>query len=615
MLEVEKRDSCNVENPDQNAVKNIVSIDSCEGSNHLDVRLKFMLRKSILILTVALSSSAFATPLTRYFPDNALGMIEAKDLQESVAQTGSFGEDTQKFLGTLLNEALSSEMGKDLEIPVLLKDLTVRTMIGSIRDVAVSAYSVGGNPEFLAVVRMTPKNLIVNAFTKSFNDAIKRSDAKDKMREGNYLAALNGGMAAGIGNNIFYISSNKDVLRGYLKRLNGQVLPVIVNNPTYQAVNNGIGDGFFKTTIHYSAVAQLLGRDKTVPKNVLAILKTLNVSSSFSSIVENGLETRTLSQLNPNGGDAALYKLLTYVPAKLELPQDLPSTAPSASVFATDTNGWLDYLQTWLPEMDLSQQEQKDVIDVFAKLKTRLGNEWGVVNSNIPNTSSLASALGLTSYSRYSPISANLIGSVLLGSALGSNSESVFYTKTQDGALILNDLETAFKNALENNKSSETSDLAGDVNIERRTVGGFEALVLTRPQFQIENTTIPKFELWMVNKNNTLVIGSNQSKLESYLTATPLFENPLFKAFSFPGQISGLQLSAPIRLERAEIDTMIASLLKGYRLEQDIPADLTHAFGDWAESWTSRTEAGYGYFLPVGNKLQGYSKIGFNWNK
>ena len=79
----------------------------------MGAKLRVMLRQSIVILTVALASSAFATPLTRYFPDNALGVIEAKDLQESVTQMGSFAEDTQMFLGTLLNDALSSEFGRD----------------------------------------------------------------------------------------------------------------------------------------------------------------------------------------------------------------------------------------------------------------------------------------------------------------------------------------------------------------------------------------------------------------------------------------------------------------------------------------------------------------------
>ena len=576
-----------------------------------------MLRRTLLITAVTLSSSAFATafatPLTRYFPDHVLGVIEAKDLQESVTATGSFGEETQQFLGTLLNEALSSQMGKDLEIPGVLKDLTVRTMIGSIRDIAAAAYSVNGNPEFLAVVRMTPKNLIVNAFTKSFDDAIKTLPTKRKFREGNYLATLESGMAAGIGNNLFYISSNADVLKGYLRRLNGQALPVLVNNPSYQAVAADTGDGFFKQMIHYSALAQLLGRDNTIPKRFVAILKTLNVGGSVSSIVSDGLETRGLTQLNPNGGDSALYKLLTYAPEKLELLADLPATAPSASVFATDTNNWLDYLQTWLPEMDLSASEQKDVLDVFAQLKTRLGTEWGVVNSNLPSTNSLASSLG---FGGFGASTLGILGAGFLGDAFSPNSETVFYAKTQDGALILDDLETALQNILDNPESTPSEQPEEESQsvptVERQTIEGFEALVITQTQGQGDTTR--KLEVWIVNKNNTIVIGSNPTKLESYLSAVPLLENPLF-TFNLPQRISGVQFTAPVRLERSEIDAMINSTLKSLQAEQDIPANLVVAFGDWFESWTSRTQAGYGYFLAENNKLHSYGKTGFSWNK
>ena len=570
-----------------------------------------MLRRTLLIATIALSSSAFATPLTRYFPDHVLGVIEAKDLQESVAATGSFGEETQAFLGTLLNDALSSQMGKDLEIPGVLKDLTVRTMIGSIRDIAAAAYSVNGNPEFLAVVRMTPKNLIVNAFTKSFDDAIKTLPTKRKFREGNYLVDLSDGMAAGIGNNLFYISSNSDVLRGYLRRLNGQALPVLVNNPSYQAVAADTGDGFFKQMIHYSALAQLLGRDNSVPKRFVAILKTLNVGGSVSSIVSDGLETRGLTQLNPNGGDTALYKLLTYAPEQLELLADLPDTAPSASVMATDTNGWLDYLQSWLPEMDLSANEQKDLVDVFSQLKTRLGTEWGVVNSNLPSPNSLASSLG---FGELGASTLGLLGARFLGDTFSPNSETVFYAKTQDGALILNDLETAFKNVFSADASprQSSSDQTAPT-VERTTIAGFEAVVV-KSAVALDRTA-RELELWIINKNNTIVIGSNQTKLESYLAASPLLENPLFKTFSLPQRISGVQFSAPVRLERSEIDAMINASLKSLRAENDIPADLVSAFGNWFESWTSRTQAGYGYFLPENNKLHSYGKTGFSWNR
>ncbi|MFN3265552.1 MAG: hypothetical protein ACK41E_01820, partial [Deinococcales bacterium] len=70
------------------------------------------MKKYLFVVSMlAAASSATATPLSRYFPDFPLALIEAKDLQESVRATGSFGEDTQRFLGTLLNDTLKTELG------------------------------------------------------------------------------------------------------------------------------------------------------------------------------------------------------------------------------------------------------------------------------------------------------------------------------------------------------------------------------------------------------------------------------------------------------------------------------------------------------------------------
>jgi hypothetical protein len=573
-----------------------------------------MLRKTVFVAVAALSSSALAVPLTRYFPDNALAVIEAKDLQEAVGQTGSFGEDTQKFLTAVLGEALNpkSDNQNQRGLPFVFKDLTVRAMVGSIRDVAVGAYSVNGNPEFLGAIRLTPKNLIVNAVTKSFNDFVKRAPAKTKLREGNYIADISNGMAVGVGNNIFYVSTNADVLRGYLRRLNGQQLPVITGNPSYAALNAQTGDGFLKQMVQFSAIAQMLQRDKSVPKKFLSALKTLNTSASASSIVADGMETRSVTQLNPSGGDPALYKVLTYAPEKLDLLNDLPSSAPSANVIATDTSGWLDYMQSWLPELGFSARNNREVLDTLSSLKDRLGNEWAVVNSNLPNNS-LASSFGL-GLGGVSASSLGLLGAGFLGDFASPNSETVFYAKTKNGAGVLTDLEIALKDALKPGPAaSGNAPEPATVTVERNTVAGFDALVLkTIPN---ETEFPPKLELWIVNKRDTVIIGSDQAKLEEYINDTPLLENPLFQTFSIPAKISGVQFVSPIELGREEIDTMIQNSLRSMQLERDVSSDLVTAFGDWFESWVSRTQGGYGYSLPQENILRSYSKTGFAWNQ
>lgn len=559
---------------------------------------------------LAVSSSALATPLTRYFPDFPLAILEAKDLQESVKATGSFGEDTQKLLGILLNDALKSELGQD--VPPILRDLTVRTMIASIKDVAVGAYTVGNNPQVLVSVRLTPGNPVATSLTNLINQEIQSSKANQRIREGNFLALTDAGISVGAGNNLFYLSTNADLLRGYLKRVNGQNLPVVVNNATYRTALEATGDGFLKQMINLTSVSQLLARDKDIPKRFIASLRTLNLTASASSIVADGMDTKSLTQLNPNGGDAALYKLLTYTPASLELLKILPSNTPNAAVIATDTSGWLDYIGTWLPELEFSASEQKDLLSAFTRLKDRLGNEWAVVSGNNFDSSALLTTAGL--------------GSVLsgFGTLLSPNSDATYYGQTKDGALVLNDLETAIRTEINKPKpvmpmaepatmtAPSTQPAAPTSTLERIKLGGFDALVFKETS---SDAKTPEQMLYIVNKNNTIVISTSAARLEAQLAAAPLLENPLFKGIAFPSRLSGLSFNAPIRLERSAIDSSITALLKSFELEQDVPKDLVAAVGDWLESWTSRTQVSYGHFVADSNKLRSYSKTGFSWNK
>ena len=565
--------------------------------------------KTKLLAVLACASSLFvgsavaATPLTRYFPDFPLAVIEAKDLQESIQQTGSFGEDTQVFLGKLFDEAIKSELGDEIDLPPALQRAAVRTLVASIRDVAVAGYSVGKNPELLIAVRFTPKNLVVNALAKSFNDATKASSSSEKLREGNYLALLDGRFAVGVGNNILYIASNKDLLRGYLKRLNGQVLPTLNNGAAYRSVMSNTGDGFLKEMVNFTAIAQVFSRSGDLTPRDAAALRTLNLMGGTAQIVSDGLEARGVTLLNPNGGDAALLKLLTYTPESLELLSEMPSTAPTASVISADTIGWLEYAQSWFGEAGLSASERREGMEIIAKLKTRLGNEWGVVTSSTVNGGALAASLGLTSSG--SPLTfAQFFGS--------SNSDTAYYAKTLDGAQVLTDLETALTGVLDDG-DFPTSDGTAPT-IERTEIGGYEALMLSLTSKDRQGKEVQE-NLLIVNKNDTIVIGVNIDALDGYLTAAPLLENEYFAALEIPANVTGVQFIAPLRLTRQEINQSITEVLKALDASKSVPASLQRAYGDWYESYASRTLPSYGYSSVDGNKLISYGKNGFLWNK
>ncbi len=564
--------------------------------------------KSKLLAVLACASSLFAgsalaaTPLTRYFPDFPLAVIEAKDLQESIGQTGSFGEETQVFLGKLFDEAIKSEFSDELDLPPALRNAAVRTLVASIRDIAAAGYSVGNGVEYLVAVRFTPKNFVTNALSKAFNGAVADYQAARKLREGNYLATIDGGFAVGVGNNILYLSSNKDLLRGYLKRLNGQALPTLSSGAAYRSVMSSTGDGFLKEMINFSSIAQVYSRSGDLTPRDAAALRTLNVMGGSAQIVSDGLEARGVTLFNPNGGDAALLKLLTYTPDNLELLSELPSTAPTASVIGVDTIGWLEYAQSWFNETGLSASERREGMKIIAQLKTRLGNEWGVVTTSAVNGDALASSFGLTGGG--SPLTfAQFFGQ--------SNSTTAYYAKTLDGAQVLTDLETALTGLLPKGDGSISD---GTVTIERTEIGGFEALMLSAMSKDRQGKEAVE-NLLIVNKNDTIVIGVNIDALDGYLTAAPLLENEYFAALEIPANVTGVQFIAPLRLTRQEINQNITEILKALGASKDVPASLQTAYGDWYESYASRTLPSYGYSSVDGNKLISYGKNGFSWNK
>jgi hypothetical protein len=551
------------------------------------------------VLTAALLSAAHATPLTRYFPDFPLAVLEARDLQQSVAQTGSFGEDTLRFLSTAFDDVIVSEGFADFpNLPAPLRTAAVRTMVASIRDLAVGAYTVGNSPQALVVVRFTPNNPLATLFARSFNDALARQSASRRLREGNYVALIDD-LAVGVGNNLFYLSTNADLLRAYLRRVNGAALPTLSTNAAYNAVTADTGTGFWNTFVNASAIARVLERAGEASPRELNVLRTLNLTGGAATITADGMETKSVTQLNPNGGDAALYKLLTYKPQDLELLRELPSNAPNASVLASDTAGWLEYAQGWFAEAGLSAAEQRQAREVVTQLGTRLGNEWGVVGSASPDPLSLVALFTLFGVNN---VTENALP-FTEGLFKPTDAQTAFYAKTQNGAQVLTDLETAFKNLVGNDPS---------MTVERISLGGFEALKLESQPTSSERAALPAF--FIVDKNDTIVIGSDETQLEAYLTATPLLENPLFAALQLPTGISGVNFSAPLRPTRAQIDADIEKQLSTSGIN-DIPAGIVTAYGDWLESYTSRTGITHGYWLNDENKMRLYSKNEFAWNR
>jgi hypothetical protein len=606
------------------------------------------------LIMLAVGASAHAAPLARYFPDNALAILEANDLQVAVRQTGSFGEETIRMLGSVLGRTANLGLG------AFGGQLTARVMISSLRDVSAAVYSNPRNDvDYLVVARLERGNFVTRSLEASFQEDV-RNPRQAKLREGAYVASL-GEITAGMGNGLIYLSTNPDLLRGYLKRIQGQNAPVLTNNAGYNAAMNGVGDGFLRWMVNFSSAAQLAQRAGMVSPRVVAALRTLNLTSSAMRVTARGAETKSLTLLNPNGGDATLYKLLTYTPDKLQLLEQLPANAAMANVFATDTSGWLDYLGTWLGEAGFTNAEQRAARDTLAVLRARLGNEWGVVSSSaIPAPSSIgASVLGLSETA------------ALLELLKGNQ----YFASVKDGAQVMNDLEVALqdvvadlkarqqrtaaaaaqRNAGSNSQDSEESSSAGserandhrgtrvsslprpsgiattpppssttpaaptpvpassDPTLERVQIANFPALALVVPN-AARPSAPPALELYIVNKNNTIVIGTDRAWLEQTLTGPALTTLPAFNTLPWPAKTVGVQFASPVKRTRDQIESYALDLLLSFGIEErDLGERTLTGIVDWVENMQERSGVSYGHTVVNSNRLETTSVSLFRW--
>jgi hypothetical protein len=607
------------------------------------------------LAALAVGASAHAAPLARYFPDNALAILEANDLQVAVKQTGSFGEETIRMLGTVLSETGNLGLG------AFGGQLTARVMISSLRDVSAAVYSnVRNDVDYLVVGRFERGNFVTRSLEAAFQEDLK-NPRQAKLREGAYVASL-GEITAGMGNGLMYLSTNPDLLRAYLKRIQGQNAPVLTDNAAYRAAMNGVGDGFLRWMLNFSSAAQVAQRSGTVPPRALAVLRTLNLASGAMRVTAQGAETKSLTLLNANGGDAALYKLLTFTPEKLQLLEQLPANAAIANVLAMDTSGWLDYLGSWLGEAGLTNAEQRAARDTLATLRARLGNEWGVVSSGapIPDASSLGvSVLGLSE-------------SAALLELLKGNQ---YFASTKDGNQVLNDLEvalqdvvadlkaaqqradaaTAQQRARSNTQDSEESSNAGsdrpnahrgtrgsnlpkpsgtattpppasaspetpvsapvsnDPTLERVQIAGFPALAFVVPN-AARPSAPPTLALYIVNKNNTVVIGTDRAWLEQTLTGPALTTLPAFNAVPWPAKTIGVQFASPLKRSRDQIENYALETLLSLGIEErDVSERTLTIIADWFESAQDRSGVTYGYSVVNGNRLEGTNVAAFRW--
>lgn len=548
-------------------------------------------------------------------------------MQGAIEQTGQFGEETIRTLtqlaGTSLEE-LSRELSQQSGLGVI-SNLGIRAVVGSLRDASIAVYTDArtGEPQILAAAKVGQFGPIGRLIQAGVTQELKNPRTR-KFREGQFVAANDGDVWFGMQDGLIFVATNADLLRGYLKRVRGQNLPVLTNGTAYKTVMDGVGLGWARYFFNFGAASRSMPRwegTNSFPPRFLAILKTINLHGGAQRIIGSGVQNRTLSILNPNGGDPALYKLLTYNPERLELADSLPAQSSGVAIFSLDTAGWLDYFSS-LAELG-GESDVAEVRQVLSEFKGVLGNEFGISTTGNGVRSVLNNAMNMSSLTSLDGDSSTAAAISSLTSALTNN---IVYAQVKDGPAVLDAIETAIRKQLEQNQDSEVVKLS----LERIEIAGNPALNLqTRWSIGQSNSGRGSnsgqqgerqnfsSDFYVVTKGNVIWFGSNKDELEAGLTAAVLSGNEVFKAQRWPARSTGLNFALPLRLTADEVNDLIDGILAplGQEMGQQIPANLRQIAVNYTLNWSNRMGNTFGYATVSGNRLQTYSLNEFRWNR
>ncbi|MEZ4605455.1 MAG: hypothetical protein R2865_01255 [Deinococcales bacterium] len=180
----------------------------------------------------------------------------------------------------------------------------------------------------------------------------------------------------------FVISNDKAALKAILAR---QQLGVIAEDAFvmasgYQNSLGRLGKGQFYSYINYALLAERLLpalRDLSAEVGLGDLLDklakafaTAGVSASVTRIVDEGLVSEGWQLANSNGGDKALYKLLSEsTPLNFELNRLIPQDALSYSLSSFNLAGWWAYLNDLSKSVPALGMTLDELAEIFVGIK------------------------------------------------------------------------------------------------------------------------------------------------------------------------------------------------------------------------------------------------------
>ncbi|OLV18190.1 hypothetical protein [Deinococcus marmoris] len=301
--------------------------------------------RNALLLTALLlgtASTARAASLAEGLPAGALLTLETKNA----------GGAIDRFAGLLASAArgvVGEEQGGQMigGFQQILK--------GSLGQEAVAGvFSVGNaggtfSPELLAVSR-------VDKLSGEFFASMM--DPKKGARVGDYTFSRQGDTFAGMAGGLVYVSTNKDLLMGYLGRLSGKTAPRLMNSAAYTVPRRATGPQELSLFLNFSATAKVirgaLGKAIMLPRLLSPIVDALDTLGQYSAgftTTAAGLTAASAHAANAQGKDKPLYRILTDS-TDFTVQDIIPADAESVVASACHPESGA-YLGRWLTRLDL----------------------------------------------------------------------------------------------------------------------------------------------------------------------------------------------------------------------------------------------------------------------
>ncbi|CAM3695638.1 DUF3352 domain-containing protein [Deinococcus saxicola] len=301
--------------------------------------------KNALLLTALLlgtASTARAASLSERLPAGALLTLETKNA----------GGAIDRFAGLLASAARSvvgEEQGGQMigGFQQILK--------GSLGQEAVAGvFSVGNaggtfSPELLAVSK-------VDKLSGEFFASLM--DPKKGARVGEYTFSRQGNTFAGMANGLVYVSTDKDLLMGYLGRLSGKAAPRLMNSAAYTVPRRATGPQELSLFLNFSATAKVirgvLGKELSLPRLLSPLVDALDTLGQYAAgftTTAGGLTAASAHAANAQGRDRPLYRILTDS-TDFTVQDIIPADAEAVVASACHPESGA-YLGRWLTRVDL----------------------------------------------------------------------------------------------------------------------------------------------------------------------------------------------------------------------------------------------------------------------